>query len=201
MRLVNHRFSVRHFVAIILLCSTSWHVNAAPHQSFTSSVALDKQIAATLAALASGEIHEARVLARQMAVRFPKYALAHLLSAELEATAAFQDVKAADLNPISQRLIDLLSEAQTRLNLTQKKQTIYDLTNSQKLSVLPNSIIQIGNNFSSLLIVDLKQSTINHVIGTDQSPTLIRQHYIGSGKGGYGKQIEGDNKTPGAYTP
>lgn len=194
-------FSLRPLFAIILLCCSTFTVLAAPHQSADSSSALDKQIAATLAALAAGEIQEARVLARQMAWRFPKYALAQLLSAELESAAAFQDVRAADLNPISQQLIDLLSEAQTRLKSAQKKETARHGTVSQELSILPNTIVQIGKNLSNLLIIDLEQSTINHIVGNDETPTLIRQHYIGSGKGGYGKQIEGDNKTPlGVYT-
>jgi murein L,D-transpeptidase YafK len=192
---------LRQFFVIVLLCSSTFTLLAAPHQSPDSSGALDKQIAATLAALAAGEIQEARILARQMAWRFPKYALAQLLSAELESTAAFQDVKVADLNPISQQLIDLLSEAQTRLKSTQKKETVIDDKASQRVSILPDTIVQIGKNLSSLLIIDLEQSTINHIIGNDQSTSLIRQHYIGSGKGGYGKQIEGDNKTPlGVYT-
>lgn len=189
-------FSLRPLFAIILLGCSTLTVLAAPHQSADSSNALDKQIVATLAALAASEIQEARVLARQMAWRFPKYALAQLLSAELESAAAFQDVRAADLNQISQQLVDLLSEAQTRLKAAQKQDTVRQDTASQELSIVPNTIVQIGKNFSNLLVIDLEQSTINQIIGNDQSPTLIRQHYIGSGKGGYGKQIEGDNKTP-----
>jgi len=75
----------------------------------------DRQIEETLSSLASGNLAQARVLARQMSRRFPRYALAHLLTAELEATAAFQDVRAAGFTPMNQTLIDLLLEAQTRL--------------------------------------------------------------------------------------
>lgn len=198
MNFTQSRTPFRHFFAIVSLCFATFTVVAAPHQSPESSAALDKQIAATLEALATGNFKESRVLARQMAWRFPKYALAHLLSAELESTAAFQDVRAADLNPISQQLIDLLSEAQARLQSANAD--VSDIE-SQALSTLPDTIVQIGKSISNLLIVDLQQSTINHIVGNDQSPTLIRQHYIGSGKGGYGKQSEGDNKTPlGVYT-
>jgi len=59
----------------------------------------------------------------------------------------------------------------------------------------------MGYDIESLLIVDLEHSIINHVIGSDETPTVVKQHYIGSGKGGYGKRVEGDNKTPlGIYT-
>ncbi|MFT4727518.1 MAG: lipoprotein-anchoring transpeptidase ErfK/SrfK [Granulosicoccus sp.] len=201
MRPARSNVSLRHFFIIVLLSFSASTVSAAPHHSLNSSDALDEQIKATLVALAAGEIREARVLARQMAWRFPKYALAQLLSAELESTAAFQDVRAADLNPISQELIDLLSEAQARLKSAQKNDKVNDGIGLQELSILPNTIVQVGTNLSSLLIIDLEQSTINHIVGNDQSPTLIREHYIGSGKGGFGKQLEGDNKTPlGVYT-
>jgi lipoprotein-anchoring transpeptidase ErfK/SrfK len=201
MRPVRRNVSLRLAYIIVLLNFSASSVSAAPHHSVDSSSALDEQIEATLVALAAGEILEARVLARQMTRRFPKYALAQLLSAELESTAAFQDVRAADLNPISQQLIDLLSEAQTRLKSAKNNNKGNDGIESRELSILPNAIVQVGKNLSSLLIIDLEQSTINHIVGNDQSPTLIRQHYIGSGKGGFGKQLEGDNKTPlGVYT-
>ena len=201
MKGAQRSYSLHAIIGIALLCTATASAFAAPHESPESSAALDKQIAATLSSLAHGDIQEAQVLARQMARRFPKYALAHLLSAELDSTAAFQDVRAADLNPMSQQLIDLLSEAQTRLKSAQGESANPETLAYEKLSALPDSIIQMGKNFSSLLIVDLEESTINHIVGNEEAHTLIRQHYIGSGKGGYGKRLEGDNKTPlGVYT-
>ena len=183
-------------IALALCCCVSLTVAAAPHQSHDSTEALDKQITTTLALLAAGDIRQARVLARQMANRFPKYALAQLLSAELESAAAFQDVKAADINPISKGLIDLLSEAQIRSSSAQQREVDIRANASAGLSPLPNAVIQMGKHVSDLLIVDLEDSYIKHITGDDKSPSLIRQHYIASGKGGYGKQSEGDNKTP-----
>ena len=201
MKGAQRSYSLRAIIGMALFCTVTVSALAAPHESPESSAALDKQIAATLSSLAHGDIQEAQVLARQMARRFPKYALAHLLSAELDSTAAFQDVRAADLNPMSQQLIDLLSEAQTRLKSAQRESANPEILAYEKLSVLPDSIIQMGKGFSSLLIVDLEESTINHIVGNEKAHTLIRQHYIGSGKGGYGKRLEGDNKTPlGVYT-
>lgn len=189
------------YLALLLLCSSTLTVLAAPHQAVDSSKAMDKQTAAILAALANGELQTARLLSRQMAWRFPKYALAQLLTAELESAAAFQDVKAANQHPISQELIDLLAEAQVRLKAIQKNDALSNNTTSQVLSTLPDTVVQIGNTVSNLLIADLEQSTIRHIVGNDLSHILIRKHYISSGKGGFGKQIEGDNKTPlGVYT-
>ena len=190
-----------HFTCAAVLSCASLYAHAAPHQSRDSSVAMDNQIAATLDSLAYGNLSEARVLARQLSKQFPKFALGHLLSAELEATAAFQDVRASNLAPMNQRLIDLLLEAQSRLKAARTQRTSIDQNTSSTLSVLPSSVIQMGTDLESLLVVDLNNSTINHIVGTDASPTIIRQHYIGSGKAGFGKEVEGDNKTPlGVYT-
>ncbi len=187
-------------LAALLSCA-SLLTHAAPHQSRDSSVAMDNQIAATLDSLAYGNLSEARVLARQLSKQFPKFALGHLLSAELEATAAFQDVRASNLAPMNQRLIDLLLEAQSRLKATRTQRTAMNQADSSAVSTLPSSVIQMGTDLDSLLVVDLNNSTINHIVGTDESPTVIRQHYIGSGKAGFGKEVEGDNKTPlGVYT-
>jgi len=185
------------FAGLFLAGSTT--ATAAPHESPDSAKALDRQIEETLSSLASGNLPQARVLARQMSRRFPRYALAHLLSAELEATAAFQDVRAAGFTPMNQTLIDLLLEAQTRLlaSKTSDSTAFSDIDTN----TLPDTVIQMGYDIESLLIVDLEHSIINHVIGSDETPTVVKQHYIGSGKGGYGKRVEGDNKTPlGIYT-
>jgi len=192
--IVNIVGRIRSILAVGILGYTL-NVQAAPHQAADSPDALDKQTIATLDALATGNLAEARILARQMAWRFPKYNLAHLLSAELEATAAFQDVKASGLSPMNQELIDLLLEAQSRLNSANSLRSSSGANDSND-TMLPRSIIQIGDLLDSLLIVDLENSIINHYMGTDKAPLLVRQHYVGSGKAGYGKEIEGDNKTP-----
>lgn len=178
----------------LLFLGTANSLIAAPHQSPKSSHALDQQIDATLNSLATGNLPEARVLARQMSHTFPRYQLAHLLSAELEATAAFQDVRAAGFTPMNQALIDLLLEAQARLQAS--KSTHSERHANPNTHDLPDTVIQMGKDVGSLLIVDLEHSSINHVVGSDNAPTIVRQHYVGSGRGGYGKRIEGDGKTP-----
>jgi len=184
-------------LSLSLLASTL--LIAAPHQSPNSSHALDQQIEATLNSLAIGNLSEARVLSRQMSRTFPRYKLAHLLSAELEATAAFQDVRAAGFSPMNQALIDLLLEAQARLQAS--RATHSDRHANPNSHDLPETVIQMGKDVGSLLIVDLEHSSINHVVGSDSAPTIVRQHYVGSGRGGYGKRVEGDGKTPlGIYT-
>lgn len=168
------------------------NVWSAPHELPDSSNALDAQVANTLSLIAEGDLPQARVLARQTAKRFPDFALGQLISAELESTAAFNDVMASGADPMSQPLMALLLEAQARLPDTYN--TFAPPLNDP--SALPDNIIQFGAHVSQLVLVDLEQSMLYQVIGNDQASTLIQQHYIGAGKAGFGKQVEGDNKTP-----
>ncbi len=178
-------------VAGLLLVAS---VQAAPHEPLNSSTALDKQISTTLSLIADGDLTQARVLARQMAWRFPDFALGQLISAELESTAAFGNILTHGADPMSQPLMALLLEAQARLSSGQPDNK--RLTDAQEQSVLPDSVIQLGSHNSQLILVDLQASTLSQITTNNRIPSLIRQHYIGSGKAGFGKQIEGDNKTP-----
>ncbi len=178
-------------VAGLLLVAS---VQAAPHEPLNSSTALDKQISTTLSLIADGDLTQARVLARQIAWRFPDFALGQLISAELESTAAFGNILTHGADPMSQPLMALLLEAQARLSSGQPDNK--RLTDAQEQSVLPESVIQLGSHNSQLILVDLQASTLSQITTNNRIPSLIRQHYIGSGKAGFGKQIEGDNKTP-----
>ncbi|NND92714.1 MAG: L,D-transpeptidase [Granulosicoccus sp.] len=185
---------MRLITALCLALFTS-AASPAPHQGFDSSQALDQQMAATLQSLSAGNLAEARILSRQMALRFPTSALAQLLSAELAATAAHRDVLAAGAQPMSQTLMALLLEARARLHGGPVTR------GAQLMDELPSEIIQLGKDVSALLVVDLANSTLHHLAVNDGFPTLLRQHYVGSGKAGFGKRVEGDNKTPlGIYT-
>jgi hypothetical protein len=163
---------------------------AAPHQWPGSSQALDQQMAATLQVLGAGNLKEARVLARQMASTFPRSALAQLLSAELESSAAHQDVLAAGFEPMSQELMALLLEARVRLQNAPRAGI------QRSIDQLPSEIVQLGKHISALLVIDLTDSTLSHLTVNDGMPTLMQQFYVGSGKAGFGKRVEGDNKTP-----
>jgi len=159
---------------------------ARPHVEFDSSKELDRQVATTLQYFSQGNLAQARLFARQLAWRFPRFALGQLLSAELESMAAFRDVTISRDGILDKRLVDLLLEAQARLNAAEKSNTGF----------VPAELIQLGSNVSEVLLIDLSKSTLFEFVADKTSPTLIRQHYIASGKAGFGKRFEGDNKTP-----
>lgn len=67
--------------------------------------------------------------------------------------------------------------------------------------MMPDSIIQLAPNFRTAILVDLPRARLYVLERRDGTLTLTRHHYIGIGKNGYGKQVEGDQRTPiGIYT-
>lgn len=173
----------------LCLCFPAW---AAPHLQPQSSIALDQQLAATLHCLSDGNLSEARLLARQTARQFPKSDLAQLLAAELGASAAHRQVLAgtdASGRHVN-KLQDLLQEARARLHERPSP------ASTPLPDQLPHEVVQLGKAVSALLVVDLADSSLHHLAVNAGTPTLIQQHYIGSGKAGYDKRFEGDNKTP-----
>ena len=183
-------------LAITLLTASS--VIAAPHTDPLSSTQLDAEISATLDAMVRGDINEARVLSRSMAARFPNFALGQLLYAELEATAAFDNLRVADELPMTQTLIDLLNEARVRLeqreiDAIRLSARIFDVSTEE---ILPSNILQIGTHITDLVVVDLADSMLYQYESVAGVPSLVRQHYVGSGSAGFGKLLEGDEKTP-----
>lgn len=173
----------------LLVCGSP--VNAAPHQSLDAIDALDRQITHILEQLASGDLQQARLNARLLARRFPNFALGQLLTAELESMAAFNNVLLADTDAMDQSLIELLLEAQARLPEPAAKSS----------PAVPEELVQVGRDVSQVILADLDNSMLYQFDTHSKSPILLRQHYIGSGKAGFGKLEEGDNKTPlGVYS-
>ncbi|MFK8080922.1 MAG: murein L,D-transpeptidase family protein [Granulosicoccus sp.] len=179
----------------LILSAISPLASARPHLAIDSIDALDEQIQVSLDYLANGNIPQAQLLARQIAWRFPDFALGQLIHAELESVSAFNDVLVSDDQPMSRNVSELLLEAQRRL-AARHLETAPDRSVLLTPHPVPGNIVQIGKKLSQLVVVDLQASVLYHYDTANQQPILLRQHYIGSGEAGFGKRLEGDLKTP-----
>ncbi|MBX2882896.1 MAG: L,D-transpeptidase family protein [Granulosicoccus sp.] len=182
---------VRGSLAAVALFCASTSLGAAPHRTLDSIENLDLQINQTLQHLVAGEIKQARLMSSSMAWRFPDFALAQLLFAELESVAASNEVLIADGHALEHNYIDLLLEAKARLAAA----------DAEPVQHTPYELVQAGEDVSQVILVDLNRSMLYQYDTSSDTPVLLRQHYAGSGKAGYGKLREGDNKTPlGVYS-
>lgn len=150
---------------------------------------LDRDAVAVLDTLTAGDIDAATHRAADLAHRFPDFALAQLLHAELASVAALDGTLTASQQAWPPRLLDLLLEARARLDA--RNAAAGAMTNS-----LPAPFLQIGAGIDHLIVVDAARSLLSLHAVRDGVSTRLREHYVSSGSAGYGKRREGDHKTP-----
>lgn len=146
-----------------------------------------------LRSLERGELRSAQDLARDLTQQFPSFKLGHLLYADIQSIRqgnSPSEVKLASSNEFS--LANLRDEAAARW-----QRELYPPPQGS----MPSSIAKLSPQQNWVIVNDLSRSRMyvfKNVLG---EPQLVEDHYIGMGKSGYGKQYEGDHRTPlGVYS-
>lgn len=62
-------------------------------------------------------------------------------------------------------------------------------------TLFPSSLIELGNN-PYVVVADMPEGRLYLYKNEQGKPRLVRDYYMSVGSAGYGKQVEGDNKTP-----
>lgn len=138
--------------------------------------------------LQRGELNSAQDLAESLTQQFPDFKLGHLLYADIQSIRQGNkpsDVKLASNNEFS--LKNLRKEAAMRW-----QRELYPPPHDS----LPSAIAKLAPQQTWIIVNDLGRSRMyifKNVLG---EPQLVEDHYVGMGKLGYGKQIEGDHRTP-----
>lgn len=157
---------------------------------------LDDLVTITLDAMASSQWLKAQRTAEQLSKQFPDYALGHFLLAEAHQTAS-RSALLMDSSKLTLKTLDLLLEARSRAELIgAAKQRLEHNVSESTHTLHPAEIIQIGSHIDNVVYVDLRSSTLYLFDTTGPASRLIKRFYISSGRGGYGKTVEGDLKTP-----
>lgn len=65
----------------------------------------------------------------------------------------------------------------------------------------PSALLRLSPHHKNAVVVDLSRARLYVLENTAQGLRIVRQHYASMGKNGFGKQVQGDNRTPlGVYT-
>ncbi len=138
--------------------------------------------------LESGELRKAENLAQTLISEHPDFRLGHMLYGDIQAIKSGQKPQDIQLASTSEFSLDnLRNEAQLRWQ--------HELYPPPKGS-LPSSIAKLSPRQAYALVNDLERSRMyifKNVLG---EPQLLSSHYVGMGKAGYGKEFEGDMRTP-----
>ncbi|WP_353411893.1 L,D-transpeptidase family protein [Arenicella sp. 4NH20-0111] len=142
-----------------------------------------------LTVLQSGKLEEALDLINVHLKRFPKSRIGHLLRADilkgmggdLSEIGAGSALPAKEIQGLSHQLKNRWLHSKNFDQAAHKR--------------IPDSLLDIGEH-PYVLVADMQKGRLYVYENNDGQAELIRDYYMSVGSQGYGKQVEGDNKTP-----
>jgi murein L,D-transpeptidase YafK len=140
-------------------------------------------------ALQAGKLQQAIELASAHLTEFPKSQLGHFLKAEaLTAVTLGLNRVGGESSIPSPNLDGLKHQIKNRWrHANQQESTTHDK--------FPSSLIDMGKH-PFVVVADMPEGRLYLYQNIDNKPVLIRDYYMTVGAAGYGKNLEGDNKTP-----
>ncbi|MGQ0502945.1 MAG: L,D-transpeptidase family protein [Panacagrimonas sp.] len=145
----------------------------------------EAQLVSALELAASGRLKDSLHALDVLTRRQPNFRLAQLMYAEL--LAARSGVLVPGARDDDPRLAQLLDEA--RLRLDQAKF-------SPAPGSIPDVVLKLSREFPYLVVVDLSRSRLHLIRNAGGELQWVDHRYVSFGRGGFGKQLEGDLRTP-----
>ena len=141
-----------------------------------------------------GALDEALQLTDQHLNEFPKSQVGHLIRADvLNAMSARQPQLGLATAQQSKQIADLKHQIRNRWLHAQ----VHQPTTAK---LVPANLVMMGSH-KYVLVADLQFGRVYLYQNSDGQASLVRDYYLSVGKAGFGKQVEGDNKTPvGVYS-
>ncbi|MBX2849766.1 MAG: L,D-transpeptidase family protein [Acidiferrobacterales bacterium] len=170
-------------------------ISQTSNQEFANhSSVYEDQVIQIVESLQHGQLDFALALTEQHLESYPESRVGYLIKADI-------------LSAMSSELPKLGAQAPDQLDALQglKHQIINRWRHKSSFakishSMVPDSLIEMGR-YQHVLAADMKSGRLYLYKNTDAGPQLIRDYYLSVGSSGYGKQVEGDNKTPiGVYS-
>lgn len=171
-------------------------IGANPPTGIASSparAAYEPEIIQIIELIQQGQLDQALTRTNAHLNDYPKSRIAHLLKADVLAAMATQ---LADIGGSSLLDTQTDSDGLTGLKNQIKSRWSHASSNSEiSQNKLPASLIYLGDH-SYVMVADMAESRLYLYRNRQGTPELVRNYYMSVGSSGYGKQVEGDNKTP-----
>jgi len=181
------------FVVVILvlftaLASADSNRDARLH-AYAASGDYEPAVLSIIESIGAGDLEQALRKANAHVADFPKSRVGHLLradilkgmSGELSEPGASSDLPALTVKGLKHQI----SNRWKHINLHQ--QSVHTL--------FPASLVYMGRH-RYVLVADLPEGRLYLYKNNAGQPELVRDYYMSVGSAGFGKEIEGDNKTP-----
>ncbi len=140
-------------------------------------------------ALKSGELEVALAAADQHLSKFPKSQVGHLLKADiLNALTGELSTPGANSSIPADQLKGLTHQLRNRWRHAVQGEAIVHRR-------FPAALLDMGDH-EFVVVADMQDGRLYLYKNNNGVPELIRDYYMTVGSAGYGKELEGDNKTP-----
>lgn len=171
-------------VACALVYSASTTAGHAASE-ITAGDSPEAQLVSALELAANGRLKDSVHALDVLTKHQPNFRLAQLMYAELLAARSGNSVTTVrDDDP---RLTQLLDEARLRLDQTKF---------SPAPGSIPDVVLKLSHEFPYLVVIDLSRSRLHLIRNAGGELQWVDHRYVSFGRGGFGKQIEGDLRTP-----
>jgi len=137
--------------------------------------------------LNSHELDSALSDLQQLTERRPDFRLAQLVYADLLAAQAQGSPIERYRGDHKQKIDGLISEAKARILMEQEKPSA---------DMLPADMLRLAPDQKHVILVDTRLSRLFLFENQNGVPVLVKDFYASYGRGGTGKEVEGDLKTP-----
>lgn len=186
------------FVALLFCIGLNISIASADAQQQGSEAVLhayaangdyEPALLAIIEALQAGHLQQTIKLADTHLTAFPKSQVGHFLRAEALTAVTVGLNRVGAESPLSSPSLEgLKHQIKNRWRHANQQESI----THQKF---PSSLVDMGKH-PFVVVADMPEGRLYLYQNIDDKPVLIRDYYMTVGAAGYGKNIEGDNKTP-----
>ena len=141
-----------------------------------------------------GDLESALTKVNRHLKKFPKSRIGHLLKADI------LHAMTAPLNNVGDSLPTQSDSAEGLKHQLKNRWQHAKLSDSGAHSLYPANLLDMGDH-QHILVADMAEGRLYLYRNNLGEPELLRDYYMSVGSAGFGKQLEGDNKTPvGVYS-
>jgi murein L,D-transpeptidase YafK len=164
-------------------------VSKAELHAYSANGNYEISILAIINEIKAGQLERAVDRADAHLHEFPKSQVGHLLKADALSALTGDLASLADNAPLPAASVDgLTHQMRNRWN--------HQTADAEKVHrKIPSSLLDIGNH-PYVVVADMAQGRLYLYQNLSGKPRLVRDYYMSVGSAGFGKQVEGDNKTP-----
>ena len=174
------------YLTIVLLCLQT---TALQQKALAEDQSYELEIFSVLELLRSGDLQQALEQTQQHLVEFPSSRIAHLIKADIYLAMS------SGLNQVGQGVSEHANSLKELQHQIRNRWQQFEINKQNGNDLIPSSLVEIGHH-KYVIVADLEAGRLYLYQNVKGQPVLVKDYYLTVGSEGYGKEIEGDNKTP-----